>query len=107
MLELLSVPLMHMLRNCIDHGIELPDEREQSAKSRTAVLLLSAEQRGNRILIEVGDDGRGIDIDRVLAKALANNLVDASTAGTLTEEQIARFIFSPGFSTAEKITDTS
>ena len=107
MLELLSDPLMHMLRNCIDHGIEMPDERERTAKSRTAVLSLSAEQRGNRILIEVGDDGRGIDIDRVLEKAVANHLVDAATAATLTEEQIARFIFSPGFSTAAKITDTS
>jgi chemotaxis protein histidine kinase CheA len=107
MLELLSDPLMHMLRNCIDHGIEMPDERERTAKSRTAVLSLSAEQRGNRILIEVGDDGRGIDIDRVLEKAVANHLVDAAAAATLTEEQIARFIFSPGFSTAAKITDTS
>jgi chemotaxis protein histidine kinase CheA len=71
------------------------------------VLSLSAEQRGNRILIEVGDDGRGIDIDRVLEKAVANHLVDAAAAATLTEEQIARFIFSPGFSTAAKITDTS
>jgi chemotaxis protein histidine kinase CheA len=107
MLELLSDPLMHMLRNCIDHGIELPDARERAGKSRTAVLVLSAEQKGNRILVEVGDDGRGIDTERVLEKAIANHLVDTTTAATLSEEQIYRFIFSPGFSTAEKVSDTS
>jgi chemotaxis protein histidine kinase CheA len=107
MLELLADPLMHMIRNCIDHGIEPPDVREKAAKARTARLVLHTEQRGNHILIEVGDDGRGIDLERVLERALAKNLVDAATAPTLTEDQIARFIFSPGFSTAERVTDTS
>jgi two-component system chemotaxis sensor kinase CheA len=107
MLELLADPLLHMIRNGIDHGIEPPTEREKAAKSRVAQLVLHAEQRGNHILIEVGDDGRGIDLERVLERAIARNLVDPTNAATLSEEQIARFIFSPGFSTAERVTDTS
>jgi chemotaxis protein histidine kinase CheA len=98
---------MHMIRNSIDHGIEPPNVREKAAKPRTGKLVLHTEQRGNHILIEVSDDGRGIDLERVLERALAKNLVDAATAPTLTEDQIARFIFSPGFSTAERVTDTS
>jgi chemotaxis protein histidine kinase CheA len=107
MLELLADPLVHMIRNCIDHGIEPPDVREKAGKARTATLVLHAEQRGNHILIEVGDDGRGIDLERVLERAIAGNLVDTPTAATLTDDQIAHFIFSPGFSTAERVTDTS
>jgi chemotaxis protein histidine kinase CheA len=107
MLELLADPLMHMLRNCIDHGIEPTDVREKSAKPRMATLVLHAEQRGNHIIIEVGDDGRGIDLGRVLDRAIARNLVDPATAPSLTDEQITQFIFSPGFSTSERVTDTS
>jgi chemotaxis protein histidine kinase CheA len=107
MLELLADPLMHMIRNSIDHGIEPPNLREKEAKPRIGRLQLHTEQRGNHIVIEVGDDGRGIDLERVLERALAKNLVDAATAPTLTEDQIARFIFSPGFSTAERVTETS
>jgi two-component system chemotaxis sensor kinase CheA len=107
MLELLADPLMHMIRNSIDHGIEPPNLREKAAKPRTGRLILHTEQRGNHIVIEVGDDGRGIDLDKVLEKALAKNLIDAATAPTLSEEQIARLIFSPGFTTAERVTDTS
>jgi chemotaxis protein histidine kinase CheA len=107
MLELLADPLTHMVRNCIDHGIEPADAREKLDKPRTARLVLNAEQRGNHIVIEVGDDGRGIDLARVLERAIARDLVDAATAATLSEEQIARFILSPGFSTADNVTDTS
>jgi chemotaxis protein histidine kinase CheA len=107
MLELLSDPLMHMLRNSVDHGIETPEERRDAGKPEVASISIGAEQRGNHILIDIRDDGRGINIERVLAKALANDLVDEEQAKTLTEEQIARFIFSPGFSTAETVTDTS
>jgi two-component system chemotaxis sensor kinase CheA len=107
MLELLADPLTHMIRNCIDHGIEPPTVREKAAKPRAARLTLHTEQRGNHIVIEVGDDGRGIDLERVLERAIEKNLVDAATAATLSEDQIARFIFSPGFSTAERVTETS
>jgi chemotaxis protein histidine kinase CheA len=107
MLQLLADPLVHMIRNCIDHGIEPPDVRAKAAKTPAATIVLNAEQRGNHVIIEVGDDGRGIDIERVLEKAIARNLVDAATAATLSEDQITHFIFSPGFSTAERVTDTS
>jgi chemotaxis protein histidine kinase CheA len=107
MLELVADTLMHMIRNCIDHGIEPPSLREKAAKPRIGRLQLHTEQRGNHVIIEVADDGRGIDLERVLEQALAKNLVDAATAPTLTEDQIARFIFSPGFSTAQRVTETS
>ncbi len=107
MVELLADPLMHMLRNSVDHGIELPDDRLNGGKPRTAVIVLSAEQRGNRIIVEVRDDGRGINIEKVRTKAVAMNLVTEQESLKLSEEQIARLIFAPGFSTADKITDTS
>ena len=107
MLELLGDPLVHMVRNCVDHGIETADARQSAGKARTATVFVRAEQRGNHVIIEVGDDGRGIDLERVLAKAIAKDLVEGAQAAALTDEQIARFIFSPGFSTAEKVTDAS
>lgn len=107
MVELLADPLMHMLRNSVDHGIEPPDDRVAQGKPRTAALILSAEQRGNRIIVEINDDGRGINIERVRSKAVAADLVTEEESLKLSDEQIARFIFTPGFSTAEKITDTS
>lgn len=107
MVELLADPLMHMLRNSVDHGIELPEDRIAEGKPRTAVLILSAEQRGNRIVVEISDDGRGINIEKVRLKAIASDLVTEEESRKLSEEQIARFIFTPGFSTADKITDTS
>ncbi len=107
MVELLADPLMHMLRNSVDHGIESPEERLAESKPRTAVLILSAEQRGNRILVEISDDGRGINIEKVRTKAVAADLVTEEESRKLSEDQIARFIFTPGFSTADRITDTS
>ncbi len=107
MVELLADPLMHMLRNSVDHGIEGPEDRLAAGKPRTASLVLSAEQRGNHIVVEIADDGRGINIERVRGKAVAAGLVSEEQSKTLSDEQIARFIFTPGFSTAEKITDTS
>jgi len=107
MVELLADPLMHMLRNSVDHGIEAPDDRIAEGKPRTALLVLSAEQRGNRIVVEINDDGRGINIEKVRIKAVASDLVTEEESKKLSDEQIARFIFTPGFSTADKITDTS
>ena len=107
MVELLADPLMHMLRNSVDHGIEPPEDRVAAGKPRTAVLVLSAEQRGNRIIVEIHDDGRGINIEKVRAKAVTADLVTEEESLKLSDEQIARFIFTPGFSTADKITDTS
>lgn len=107
MLELLSDPLMHMLRNSIDHGVEPPADRAALGKPAQATVIVSAEQRGNHIVIEIRDDGRGINIERVLEKAIANDLVSREQAALLTDDQIARFIFAPGFSTAQAVTDTS
>jgi chemotaxis protein histidine kinase CheA len=107
MVELLADPLMHMLRNSVDHGIENPEERLANGKPKTAALILSAEQRGNRIIVEISDDGRGINVEKVRLKAVASDLVGEEESHKLSPDQIARFIFTPGFSTAEKITDTS
>jgi len=107
MTELLADPLMHMLRNAVDHAIEMPDERVAAGKPRAANIRLTALQNGNRITVEIADDGRGIDTERVRQKAVSQGLVTESDSRNLSKDQIHRFIFSPGFSTAEQVTDTS
>src|SRR6516225_541943 len=107
MTELIVDPLMHMIRNAIDHGIELPEERQACGKEQTAILQISVGQTGNRILIDVSDDGRGIDADKVLRKAVERGLVREAEGHRLSREQIYRFILMPGFSTAETVTETS
>ncbi|RED54075.1 chemotaxis protein CheA [Aestuariispira insulae] len=104
-IELLADPLTHMIRNSLDHGIETPSERAQTDKPERAKIHLSAEHRSGRILIDVADDGRGINRDRVYAKAVENGVIQADT--NLTPEQIDELIFMPGFSTAEAVTDLS
>jgi chemotaxis protein histidine kinase CheA len=105
--ELIVDPLMHMIRNAIDHGIESPEERQASGKEHTAILQISVGQTGNRIMIDVSDDGRGIDAEKVLHKAIERGLVREAEGHRLSREQIYRFILMPGFSTAETITETS
>ena len=107
MAELIVDPLMHMIRNAIDHGIELPEERQACGKEQTAILQISVGQTGNRIMIDVSDDGRGIDADKVLLKAVERGLVREAEGHRLSREQIYRFILMPGFSTAETVTETS
>ena len=107
MAELIVDPLMHMIRNAIDHGIELPEERQACGKAQTAILQISVGQTGNRITIDVSDDGRGIDADKVLRKAVERGLVREAEGHRLSREQIYRFILMPGFSTAETVTETS
>ena len=107
MSELLADPLMHMIRNSIDHGIETPEERRKAGKEQTATLRITGSQTGNRILVEVADDGRGIDPNKVLRRAIANGLVRESEAAGLTKEQIYRLILLPGFSTVDEVTETS
>ena len=104
-IEQLSDPIMHMIRNAADHGLEPVEERAAAGKPAEGIITLHAEQRGSRIVIEVGDDGRGIDRERVRQKAIARNLVSAGAV--LTPEDIDNLIFLPGFSTAEKVTDIS
>jgi len=103
--EELSDPLVHMIRNSIDHGIELPAVREAHGKPALGTIRLSASHQRGGIVIEIQDDGKGLDRDRILAKARERGLVKPDT--TPTEEEIFALIFAPGFSTAEKVTDVS
>ena len=104
-LEKLGDPLVHLVRNSLDHGLELPDERAAAGKPETGTLSLSASHRGGDIVIEVRDDGRGLDLERIAAKARARGLVGADQA--LSESEITNLIFAPGFSTAEAVSDLS
>jgi two-component system, chemotaxis family, sensor kinase CheA len=104
-IEQLADPLKHMVRNSIAHGIESPEERIRAGKGDTGRVRLSAAQRQGHIVIEVSDDGRGIDPARVLAKARERGLI--STDQVLTEKQILNLIFEPGFSTAEQVNEIS
>ena len=104
-IEQLADPLTHLLRNALDHGLELPEERLARGKPRQGTILLGAEHRGGRIVIEVADDGQGIPRAKVLAKAQEKGLV--ARDATLSEEEIDHLIFLPGFSTAAKVSDVS
>ncbi len=103
--ENLVDPLTHMIRNSIDHGLESPNVREANGKPRTGTVHLSAAHRSGRIVIEVADDGKGIDRPRVMEKAIEKGLVQAGA--TLSDEEIDNLIFLPGFSTADKISNIS
>ncbi len=104
-IEELTDPLTHMLRNSMDHGIENPDDRVAAGKPARGTIRLSAEQRGERVVITVSDDGKGINREVVLAKAIERGLV--STKDTLTPEEIDMLVFHPGFSTAAQISNVS
>jgi two-component system chemotaxis sensor kinase CheA len=97
-------PLTHLVRNSLDHGIESPDDREAAGKSRTGTLRLSAEHQGGNIVIEVADDGAGLDRDKILAKARERGL---GVSETLSDSEVWQLIFAPGFSTAAQISDVS
>lgn len=103
--ENLVDPLTHMIRNSIDHGLETPDDREAAGKPRQGTVHLSAQHRSGRIVIEVSDDGRGINRARVLAKAMEKGLV--LPGSSLSDEEIDNLIFLPGFSTADKVSNIS
>lgn len=104
-IERLADPLTHMIRNAVDHGVELPDRRVAAGKSRTGEIRLSATHRSGRVLIEIADDGAGIDRPKVLAKAIAKGLVDADVQ--LSDGDIDNLLFLPGFSTADQVSDLS
>jgi len=104
-IELLADPLTHMIRNSLDHGIELPVKRASTGKNEEAEIILSADQRSGRIVIEVADDGAGINRERVLAIAKERGVV--ATNADLRPENIDDLIFAPGFSTAQEVTDVS
>jgi two-component system chemotaxis sensor kinase CheA len=106
-IESLADPLIHILRNSLDHGIELPEVRRAAGKPAQAVLRVSARQEGDRVYLDISDDGVGIDTDRVRAKAIERGLIPADRADTLSEAEAAQLIFLPGFSTADAISDLS
>jgi two-component system chemotaxis sensor kinase CheA len=98
-------PLMHLLRNSVDHGIEPPDVRQQRGKARAGTIALNAYHEGNQIIIEVTDDGGGIDLEKVRARGIRQGLI--SSEDRLTDRELIELIFTPGFSTAEVISDVS
>lgn len=106
-IEHIGDPLIHILRNAVDHGIEAPEEREKKGKPRRGTIILSAYQEGDHIVIEVADDGKGIDVEKIAAKAIEKGIIKESDLQHMGERDILNLIFAPGFSTAEKITDIS
>lgn len=102
-IEHISDPLMHVIRNSVDHGIEMPDERTQSGKDEKGTVLLEAKNAGGEVLIIVKDDGKGLDKEKILAKAKANGLLK-KPENEYTDREIHQFIFHPGLSTNDKVT---
>ena len=104
-IERLADPLMHMVRNSLDHGIETPDERLAKGKSREGNVILSASHEGGNIVIKISDDGRGLDPQKLYAKAVQKGILRGDER--LSEQEVHELIFAPGFSTAEQVTDIS
>lgn len=104
LIERIIDPLTHLVRNSLDHGIELPETRIAAGKSEVGNLILSAEHQGGNICIEVTDDGAGLNRERILAKALSQGL---AVHDNMTDDEVGMLIFAPGFSTAEQVTDVS
>ena len=107
LVEALADPLVHLVRNAVDHGIEGPAERESNGKSRAGRVVLSAEQEGDHILLSISDDGKGMDADLLRNKAVEKGLLDRDAADRLTETECFNLIFAPGFSTKSEISDIS
>jgi two-component system chemotaxis sensor kinase CheA len=106
-IETLSDPLNHLIRNCCDHGVEPVQERISSGKGPAGTIVLSAYQEGGKVIIAIEDDGRGIDTDKIRKCALKRNLINEQEASTLSEHDLMMLIMKPGFSTAETISDIS
>ena len=106
-LELIKDPLTHMVRNSADHGLETPAERRAAGKPETGHITLNAFHEGGHIIIEIADDGRGLAVEKIRAKALANGLASEAELATMSEAQLHRFIFRAGFSTASAVTAVS
>jgi two-component system chemotaxis sensor kinase CheA len=106
-LEMVKDPLTHMVRNSADHGIEPPEERLMVSKPETGTITLNAYHEGGHIIIEISDDGRGLDLGRIKQKALVLGLASEAEIEAMSEQQIQQFIFRPGFSTASSVTNVS
>ncbi len=107
LIEALGDPMTHLIRNAVDHGLEMPEDREKSGKRRVGNVTLKAYHEGGYVNIDVIDDGKGIDVEAIKAKALNKGFVDQSQLATMGEQDILKLIFKPGFSTAEIVTDIS
>ncbi|MFM7590726.1 MAG: chemotaxis protein CheA, partial [Isosphaeraceae bacterium] len=103
----LADPLVHMVRNAGDHGLETPDDREKAGKPRVGTISLGAAHSGDRVTITVSDDGRGINAERIRKEIVEKGLVDQATASRLTDRELVAYIWHPGLSTAESVTDIS
>ncbi|HLO75264.1 MAG TPA: chemotaxis protein CheW, partial [Magnetospirillum sp.] len=106
-LELIKDPLTHMVRNSADHGLEGPEERKKGGKPEVGKVVLNAFHEGGHIIIEISDDGRGLNLDKIKQKAITGGLATESELDSMTPQQIYQFIFKAGFSTAEKVTSVS
>ena len=106
-LDGLEAPLNHLIRNALDHGLEMPEERRAAGKSPSGTIRLEARHRAGMLQIILADDGRGIDLDRLRAKVVEKGLTTAAIAGRLSEAELLDFLFLPGFSTKEKVTEIS
>jgi two-component system, chemotaxis family, sensor kinase CheA len=104
-IEDISDPLMHLVRNCVDHGIETPDQRLAAGKEETGRITITASQRGNLVVIEVADDGRGIDLEKVRRQAVARGLIPHSRR--ISDREAMEFIFEPGFTTSDMVSEGS
>ncbi len=107
MIEHISDPLVHLIRNCLDHGVEHPEVRQEHGKPATGQVSLDARQEGDQIVVTITDDGAGIDPDRVLAKAIEKGMLTAEAARLMSPKEILELIFLPGFSTAQCVTNVS
>jgi two-component system chemotaxis sensor kinase CheA len=105
MVDLINDPLVHLVRNAVDHGIEPPEERERNGKPREGTLLLKAYHSGGNVVVQVSDDGRGLDRDKIIQKAIAKGLIQSGQS--MSDSEIINVISQPGFSTADKVTDIS
>lgn len=107
LVEALADPLVHLVRNAVDHGVETPEEREASGKSRSGKVILAAEQEGDHILLSISDDGKGMDPNVLRAIAVKRGVMDKDAADRLSDSECYNLIFAPGFSTKTEISDVS
>ncbi|HQL80696.1 MAG TPA: chemotaxis protein CheA [Spirochaetota bacterium] len=106
-IDSIGEPLLHLLRNAVDHGIESVEERKKLGKSELAHITMNAYQSGNQIFVEVSDDGKGLNLDQIKRKAIERGLATPEMLSAMDDADIYNYIFTPGFSTAEKVTDIS
>lgn len=106
-IEALADPLVHIIRNALDHGLETPDERVDAGKAETGTLSIRASQNGDRVMISIADDGRGINPQKIKAKVADKGLVDGVSLEAMSEQELINLVFLPGFSTAEQVSELS